>query len=249
MHRVLIEIGPLTIYTYGFMLAVAFLAGIWICGRRAPAYGLTRDLIYDSAVPVIVLGLVGAKLAYVLTSLGEVGHSWRDWFSLVRGGFVYYGGVAGGAVGAIWWLNRRRVPPLEYGDVCAPGMGFSLAIGRLGCWLNGCCYGKPAAWGPALPELADGIGRHPVQLYEAAGAAAIGFGLLLVRRPPPEKRGAVFGLFLVGYAVLRFVLEFLRADYRGPELLGVSVSQLLSLVAFAVGAVLAFRRPVARSGA
>lgn len=241
MHRVLIEIGPVTVYTYGFMLAVSFLFGVWVCGKRAPAHGFTRDQIYDSAIPVLLSGLAGAKLAYVLTSLDEVSFHWRDWLSLVRGGFVYYGGVLGGAAGAIWWARRKGFPVLAFGDACSPGMGFSLAIGRLGCWLNGCCYGRPVAWGLRVPELADGLARHPVQLYEAAGALAIGLALLKARPREPARHGATFGLFLAAYAALRFGLEFLRDDPRGPELAGLSVSQGLSGAALLAGLALVLR--------
>ena len=241
MHRVLVEVGPFTIYTYGVMLAGSFLFGVWVCGRRAPAHGFTRDQIYDSAIPVLLSGLVGAKLAYVVTSFDEVSFHWREWLSLVRGGFVYYGGVIGGAAGAIWWAHRQRFPALAFGDLCSPGMGFSLAIGRLGCWLNGCCYGKAVGWGLKIPDLGDGIARHPVQLYEAVGALVIGLALLPIRRREPARYGATFALFLVGYSALRFGLEFLRDDPRGPALAGLSVSQALSLVALGIGVWL-FRR-------
>ncbi len=250
MHRVLLEIGPVTLYTYGLALAVSFIVGIWLCARRAEAYGFTRAQVHDSAIPVLLAGLLGAKLMYLGTNWEDVSRDWRFMLSVLRGGFVYYGGVAGGTLGAIWWLKRRRLPILAFGDVIAPGMGVALAIGRLGCWLNGCCYGTPVAWGWVLPGLGDAVSRHPVQLYEAAGSLTIGLALLFVptsgskTRPvdaPTGKRGRVFALFLISYAVLRFALEFLRDDPRGPVLAGLSVSQFFSVIGASIGLVLLFR--------
>ncbi len=243
MYRVLAEIGPITLYSYGFMMAISFFVGIWICGRRAAAYGFTRDQVYDSAVPVLLAGLIGAKIAYVATSWEDLSLEWRYWFSLIRGGFVYYGGVAGGAAGAIWWMRRRNLPPLGLGDLAAPSLGVALAIGRLGCWLNGCCYGTPVAWGCVFPGLHDVVPRHPVQLYEAAGTLAIGLGLLFVPHSLGAHRGRTFALFLIPYSFLRFSLEFLRDDPRGPVFAaGLSVSQVLSVAALAIGLWLLFRR-------
>jgi phosphatidylglycerol:prolipoprotein diacylglycerol transferase len=245
VHRILCELGPLTLYSYGLAFALAFLIGIWMCARRAPSYGFTGEQIYDSAVPVLLAAFVGAKGVYLWTSWGEIEWSWRELVSIMRGGIVYYGGVIGGAAGAFWWLNRRRLSILDYGDVLAPGMGVALAIGRLGCWLNGCCYGRPAAWAWPVLALGDGVPRHPVQLYEAAGALAL--GLILIKVPRPGKRGAAMGFFLAGYAVLRFVLENFRDDPRGPVLAGLSVSQIISMAGGMTGLVLIVRNRIRRA--
>ena len=248
MHRVLCEIGPLTLYSYGLAFAISFLVGIWMCARRAPAYGLTGDQIYDSAVPVLLAAFVGAKGVYLVTSWNDIAWSLSELVSIMRGGLVYYGGLIGGTAGTIWWLNRRKLSVLAYGDVLAPGMGVALAIGRVGCWLNGCCYGSQAAWAWPVPALGDGVPRHPVQLYEAAGALSLGLVLVLFPRPRSDNRGAALGWFLAGYAVLRFVIENFRDDPRGGTMLGLSVSQWISVAGLAIGCVLVLRRPAAGAG-
>jgi phosphatidylglycerol:prolipoprotein diacylglycerol transferase len=224
------------------MVALSFIAGLWISARRAARFGSAAEAVYDSAVPVLAAGLIGAKIAYLITNgAGPVG-SVADLVGILRGGFVYYGGVLGGAAGASWWLKRHGWPVLAYGDVCAPGMGFSLAVGRAGCFLNGCCYGPPAPWGIVFPGVGDGVPRVPTQLIEMAGGIAIGVWLLFVPPPVPARRGRVFGLFLAAYAIMRFGLEFLRDDPRGAPVFGLSPSQAASLLGVAIGIWLAVRR-------
>ena len=242
MHPVIVTVLGVQVYAYGFMVALSFLAGIWVCARRAVRYGSAPDAIYDSAVPVLVAGLAGAKLTYLVTNGTGPITGVGDLIGVVRGGFVFYGGVLGGAGAAIWWLKRHHWPVLAYGDVCAPGLGVSLAVGRLGCFLNGCCYGRPAAWGIVFPSVGDGIARIPTQLIEAAGAVAIAVVLLFVPPPPPARRGRILGLFLIAYAFLRFVIEVYRDDPRGGFVLGLSPSQALSLVGLAIGVWLVARR-------
>jgi phosphatidylglycerol:prolipoprotein diacylglycerol transferase len=242
VHPVVVTIFGVQVFAYGFMVALSFLAGLWVCARRALRYGSTPDAVYDSAVPVLAAGLVGAKLAYLVTNGAGPIETVGDAIGIVRGGFVFYGGVLGGAAAAIWWLKRNRWPVLAYGDVCAPGLGVALAVGRLGCFLNGCCYGRPAAWGMVFPSLGDGIARIPTQLFEAAGAIAIGVGLMFVPPPPAGRRGRILGLFLIAYAFLRFGMEILRDDPRGAFVAGLSPSQWLSVVGLAIGGWLAVRR-------
>jgi len=222
-------------------VALAFGVGTWLSARRAPAAGLAPELLYDSAVPVLLSALGGAKLTYLLTVGAGPIHSLADVIGLLRGGFVYLGGVAGGALGAVWWLHRRGVSAFHYADAIAPGMGVSLALGRLGCWLNGCCYGRPVAWGIAIPSLGDGVPRHPVPLYEAAAVLTLGAVLWFV--PPRGARpGRSFGFFLIAYAGIRYAMELLRDDPRG--MIGpLTPSQAMSLGGLAIGLWLALRRP------
>ena len=241
MHPVLATVFGIQVFTYGFMVALSSLAAIWVSARRASRFGSTPDAVYDSAVPVLGLGLVGAKLAYLVTNGPGPVHGLSDLVGIVRGGFVFYGGVIGGTAGAIWWLRRHGWPVLAYGDVVAPALPLAVAVGRLGCWLNGCCYGRPSRWGMAFPALGDAVPRIPTQLIEAAGAALIGVVLLFVPPPRPGRRGSVLGFSLAAYGALRFLVEFLRDDPRGAFVLGLSPSQALSIVALAAGAWLVLR--------
>ena len=223
------------------MVALAFGVGTWLAARRAPACGLAPELIYDSAVPVLLSALAGAKLTYFATVGAGPVNSLTDLIGLLRGGFVYLGGVAGGAIGAVWWLTRRGASPFAFADAIAPAMGVSLAVGRLGCFLNGCCYGRPVAWGIAVPSLGDGVPRHPVPLYEAATVLVLGATLWFVP-PRADRPGRSFGYFLIAYAAIRFGMEMLRDDPRG-SFGALSPSQGFSVLGLAIGVWMAARRP------
>jgi len=239
MHSVLFDIGPLTLYTYGFILAVSFLVSIWVAAWRAGKFGFTRDSVYDSVFPVLISALAGAKLFYLAIEWDEFLRGLAAGpgavISLLRGGLVYYGGVLGGSAGAVLWLWRRKLPVLGFGDMAAPALAIGHALGRIGCFFNGCCYGRPVAWGIVLPELSDGLPRHPVQLYEAGGSLLIALALLARGVPRPERRGEILGTYLASYSILRFALEYLRDDPRGPVVLGLSIAQLMSAVALLIG--------------
>ena len=234
MHRVLFEIGPVTIYSFGIMIALAFLAGIWLSVRRAAVFGYSPETVSDAAVPILVCVLLGAKGAYLMIHAPEISLDWRQAISLVRGGFVFYGGLIGGILCGLVWLKTHGLPVLLFGDLISAPLCFGHAIGRLGCWLNGCCYGKPATWGIALREV-DVLPRIPAQLIEAGGLALLGMALLLLQPAKSGKGGRLLGIYVVSYAVLRFLVEFLRDDPRGGMLLGLSISQWLSMAAFPVG--------------
>jgi len=245
VHRVFLQIGPLTIYCYGVAVATAFLVGIWLTARRGPAFGYSRETVNDSTIPVLVSVLVGAKLAYLLIHSNEVSFGWREIVSLIRGGFVFYGGLIGGVAGGVWWLKSRGLPILPFGDLIAAPLCFGHAIGRLGCWLNGCCYGRPASWGIVMPDV-DILPRVPTQLIEAAGLAVLG-SLLLLARPDRARAGRTLAFYAIGYGILRFAVELLRDDPRGGAWFGMSVSQSLSIAALIAGILLLARaRPASR---
>ena len=237
MHPEIFTIGGFTLYSYGLALALAMAAGVGVSARRAAKFGYTSDDVFDAAMPAVVAGLLGAKILFIATNWGE--YSANPWAILasIRGGFVYYGSLIGGAVGVISWLKWKKFRILPFGDAVAPGLAVGQAIGRLGCFLNGCCYGGPVSWGVVFPSLGDNIPRHPVQLYESAGTLLLALGLS--RMGPKGTGGWVLGMYLLGYGVLRFLLEIMRVDPRGPVLLaGMSVSQVISLGGILIGSIL-----------
>jgi len=240
VHPEIVRIGGFTLYSYGLLLALSMAAGVWLSARRAARFGFVPDDMFDAAMPAVVSGLVGAKLLFLATNWGE--YSADPWAILasLRGGFVYYGSLLGGAIGTIAWLLRKKYPVLRFGDAIAPGLALGQAIGRLGCFLNGCCYGGPVSWGIVFPSLGDGIPRHPVQLYESAGTLLLVLGL--GRMGSRGRGGRVLGAYLVGYGVLRYFLELLRADPRGPVFFsGLTVSQAFSLAGVLIGSIMFLR--------
>ncbi len=243
---------------YGTMLVVGMLAAAWVSGRHGRSLGLTRLDAFDLGLWLLAAGIVGAHLLHAVVS-------WRTYFaggfegwiaSLRRGGLAYYGGLAA-AIPVLWfWGRRRGVPFLDLLDFVAPLGALGLAVTRIGCFLNGCCYGVPSRlpWAVSFPagslpqrgQVAAGLVApaaaslpvHPVQLYEFAAGLVL-FGLFWARFPRRRFAGEVVAAFGLLYGIWRFLAEFLRADAPGwrPETSGLTVYQELSLGVIAIAAV------------
>jgi len=230
LHPVLLDLGFTQIPTYGVLSATGMLLALWLSVRAGRREQIPAATILDLCFWLLCAGIAGSWLLNVLLQLPHYST-----------GFVFYGGAIA-AAGALWlFARRRRLDPWRLGDVLAPGAALAHALGRLGCFAAGCCYGKtcPAPPGVHFPALDTAV--HPTQLYEAAGNVALFFALVVLR---PRKRfhGAVLLAYAAGYATLRFVVEFWRGDPRG-ELGGWSTSQIVALaVAAAVAGAAATRR-------
>ena len=202
-------LGRIRIPAWGTLAALGAAAGLWLCLRLLPK-GRRRDggivLLWALAGAA-----VGAKVSYLFAAPGDVPLR-------LASGFVYYGGLWGGALAAAAAASHRGCPALEITDAASPGLALGHALGRIGCFLAGCCWGIPAPepWGIALPQALAaprGVPLLPVPLYEAAGNALLCAGLLFYRKKKPRRTpGSSTGLYLSAYAVLRFLLEFLRGD-------------------------------------
>jgi phosphatidylglycerol:prolipoprotein diacylglycerol transferase len=238
MHPVLF--GP--VKSYGFLLALSFLLGMALSLRRGRRHGVDPAVIYDLVFMVLVTSLVGVRLAYVLTHLGDF-HSLLQVFAIWDGGLTLYGGILLSSFAVWWFCRRRRLPFLKVADILAPGVILGIGITRLGCFMAGCCYGMPCdlPWAVHFPPGSDPVramgplGLHPSQLYGSAAGFLI-FGLLLLWERWPAAAGATFARFLALYGVARFLEDFTRhyeADQR--LLLGWTNNQWLSLALVAGG--------------
>ena len=258
MHPVLIDIGALQIRSYGFMLALSFLIGIWVAGRRAKRFGIEPQYILDLSVYIILSAVVGSRLLYVVFHLEEF-DSPVEIFALWRGGATFYGGMLLAILVSWIYLRRKRIDFLRVADVMAPSIGLGLLFTRVGCFLSGCCYGKPtehaigvffppdspAGNSAAREAIALGIAQvalHPTQMYAAAYGLII-FVVLLALQPKLMQRGAMFGALLVLYGVARFVVDFYRYYEENARVLaGLTFNQVISVVLFFLGLWLVFRR-------
>ncbi len=211
MHPVLIRIGPITLYGYGLMIALGFLAAAWDLSRRASAAGLDRDRIQNLALAALLVGIVGGRALYVGLNWPQYRSNGWEIFRLDHGGLVFYGGFITGFAAVLWGIRRNRFPLWKTVDLFVPPLVLAHAFGRVGCFLNGCCYGKLASvpWAVAFPG--EGIPRHPAQLYESAFLVFLFFllGSLQRRNPRPGTVLLVYGL---AYGTWRFGIEFLRGD-------------------------------------
>lgn len=240
MHPILLEAGPVTIYTYGVLLAAAYLLGLWLGVRRATQAGLDGNRVMDLGIWVIIAALVGAKGLLFVVDFNHFTSSREEFMSLLRSGGVFYGGLIAASLTCIYQLRKHKLPLWQSGDLFAPGIALGYMVGRLGCLAAGCCYGKPApglAWAVTFtdPAAALNVGTplnvplHPTQLYESLAGLVILLTLLAIERRGRSLPGRTFWQFVLMYAVSRFIIEFFRGDDRGMVSM-FSTSQIISLV-------------------
>ena len=267
MHPVCFRIGSLTVHWYGVLMAVGFLLGFlnWVLLSRRE--GRRFEVLSDLLFWIMVGGIVGARVAYVIADLAYFAKHPLEIIRVDRGGLIYYGGLIGAGV-AIWWFARRRKQRMfDLLDLVITSVPLAHALGRIGCFLNGCCFGTRWAGPWAIRYPADShawcdhvnagllsrfqphsLPVHPVQLYEA-GLNLLLFAALVWLYRHRRVQGVVVSSYLLGYPLLRFGLEFLRGDARtvlGPF----SAAQWISIGLFAAGCVLMAwtRRRAVRAG-
>ena len=240
MHPILFELGPITIYSYGVLLAAAYLLGLWLASRRARQAGLDSNKVLDLGIWVIIAALVGAKLLLFIVDFRHFTSSWQEFTTLLRSGGVFYGGLIAAVLVCIYQLRKHKLPLWTSGDLFAPGIALGYMVGRLGCLMAGCCYGKQTdvAWAITFtnPVANLNVGTplnvplHPTQLYESLAGLLILVALLAVERRGRAFPGRTFWLFVLLYSISRFIIEFFRGDDRGMPLAMLSTSQLISIV-------------------
>ena len=237
MYPTLFRIGNFEITTFGAMVAIAALIGIWLFGREAERSGLPSTAA-DAAIAGVIGGLIGAKLVWAIEFRNE-----GPFFSLFlsRGGLSWFGGFAGGVGTGLFVLRRQRVPLLAALSAAAPALAIGHAIGRIGCFLVGDDYGRATdlPWAVAFPRgLPPTLERvHPTQLYEMAGLLPIAWLLLRWRRAGAAD-AVVFGRYLVLAGTPRFFIEFIRVNRAvlGPF----TVAHLISMCVIFLGLALLF---------
>ncbi|HYK88608.1 MAG TPA: prolipoprotein diacylglyceryl transferase [Acidobacteriota bacterium] len=246
------DVGFVTIHTYGLLLALAFIAGIWLTSRNARRAGMNPDQIWNMGLIVIFAALVGAKVLLFLSDYSYYSQNPREIFSLstLRSSGVYYGGLLLALGASALYLQRVKLPAWNVADLAAPGIALGQAIGRLGCLSAGCCYGKPTSlpWGITFTNkyAYENVGvplntpLHPTQIYEALATFLL-FVFLTWRLSRKHFAGQIILEYLFSYAAIRFVVEFFRDDERGFVLNGLlSTSQLIGLATLLVSVALFF---------
>jgi phosphatidylglycerol---prolipoprotein diacylglyceryl transferase len=232
-------LGQVTVYTYGVLLAAAYLLGLKLAMVRAKKRGLDAARVLDLGIYIIISALVGAKLLLLITDFKSFSADPRELLTLARSGGVFYGGLIVAVIVALWYIRRVGLPLWTTCDVFAPGIALGHVVGRFGCLFAGCCYGKPTTrpWGITFtdPFAAANVGTplgvalHPTQLYEAGAELLILIVLLVTERKGRPFPGRTFWLYMLLYAISRFIIEFYRGDDRGT--VGMfSTSQFISIV-------------------
>jgi len=253
----LFELGRFAIPTYGVLVATGVLIGLFISVRNSAKQGIKPENAWDFGIAVVLAGIIGSKILYVILewhSQYSVGQNLREIFSLdtLQSGGVFSGGLIASFLVAWWFLRKHRMPALATCDAFAPGLAMGHAIGRVGCFAAGCCYGKPTDhwWGVTFknllppPEANALIPREPTQLFES-GAELIIFFILMWMFKRKKFDGQVFGAYLFLYGIARFLVEFVRGDPGRGSVFGglLSGTQLIAIGLVLTGGLIWYLRP------
>jgi len=210
MHPILFHIGDFPIYSYGVMFFLAFAAAILLVRYRLSRYGVEPSSIYLLAALMAITGVIGARIFYVIGHFSEYSSNWGRLFDVNTAGMVFYGGLLFCIPVGIMAVKRMRLPLGKLADAVGLALPLSLAIARVGCFLNGCCGGKPTdlPWAVTFPGSLSAV--HPTQVYEMILDLSVFFALLLISKRL-TKDGDLLLLSIAAYGIIRFVMEFFRA--------------------------------------
>lgn len=226
MHPIICEIGPFTVYSYGLMLAISAFVCIFLLSCEAKRQGFNPDIIIDFVFWILVSGIVGGRIFYVLLNLAFFKQNPKEIFMLWHGGLVWYGGLFAGIIFGLLYLKIKKLPMLKTIDLVAPYASLGQAIGRIGCFLNGCCFGKTVSLG------AYSFAQFPVQLFSSLNLCII-FLILKYRQKKSHPTGEIFFLYLMLASLERFIAEFFRGD-SSVFIGNLTIFQIISLIVLVV---------------
>lgn len=230
MHPVICQIGSLTVYSYGLMLAVAVFICTFFLQKEARRKGIDPNVIVDLVFWIVVSGIVGCRIFYVFLNFSFFAENPSEIFKIHHGGLAWQGGLILGTVTALVLIKSKGLSVKGTLDMFAPYIALGQAIGRIGCFLNGCCYGRESVWGIYFPVHQARL--YPTQLFDALGLLAV-FFILKKFNNAGKKPGETFVLYLIMASSLRFVVEFFRADHE-YVFLNLSVFQIVCIFVIVV---------------
>ena len=253
MHPVFLKIGSFELATYGVMTALGYAAATLYLLPRLKKINLDKDTFWNLLFIAFVGAIVGAKILFIIVSWQELGMTFAQKIITIlkdfRYGFVFFGGMITAVVALVWYMKRKKLPILKTADLLIIALPLGHALGRIGCFCAGCCYGKPTSlpWGVTftnphalVPPSLLGVPLHPTQLYECLGNLLL-FASLHFYYQRQHKEGSVLVIYIFGYSLMRFIIEFFRGDFRGDFFLGLSPSQCISLGAAGIAFTLWFK--------
>lgn len=237
MFPILVKIGPITIHTYGLMMAIGVASAFWFVFVQAKKQGLPASRLIDMAFYTVIISLIGAKLILFVGHFSYYTKYPSELFTLARSGGVFQGGLAFGILFALWYFRKYRIPTWKVGDLAGPALALGHGFGRFGCFMAGCCFGREctAPWGVEFHnEYAHeltGIDLHtpihPVQLYESL-LNFLNFFILFVILKRKRFDGQVFAFYIMNYSIIRYFTEFYRGDHPDRAFLIQNTSPYLS---------------------
>jgi phosphatidylglycerol:prolipoprotein diacylglycerol transferase len=242
MHPVLVKLGPVTVYSYGVMVALGFALAAFLISRHARRLGLAPEKLVDMLVVVLISGIIGARLLYIILNLGYYIAQPVEIFDLAKGGLVWYGGFIAGVIAAVTYIRINKLDFWLVMDLIVPYVALAQALGRIGCLLNGCCYGAPVPtgfpFGVVFPD--SFLVRHPAEIYSSILLIII-YVILRIWQELPHFKGEIFLGYCILYPLKRFGVEFFRGD-NPRAYFGLTISQAISLAVFTAAIVIFIRK-------
>jgi phosphatidylglycerol:prolipoprotein diacylglycerol transferase len=249
VHPIAFHIGSFAVHSYGVMMALAFLAGLWTATLRARRENISGERVADVTLWLMVGAILGARIVYVTTYWKQefADQPLSEIFMIQHGGLVYYGGLIGATIAGMIYIHWKKMPLWKTADVFAPSIALGSVFGRIGCLLNGCCYGRACSLPWAISFPADNplhpptTPVHPTEIYDALLNLVLYIFLAwLFRRKKFD--GQIFATYLIVYAVFRSIVEYFRGDYPPDHVhftFGLTSAQLVSVPIFIIGLALA----------
>ena len=228
MHPELCKIGPFTIYSFGLFLMLAFLVAAGLVRRQAKKENINPDFIFNLSFLTFLVAIAGARFLYVLSNLKYYTDNPLEIIMLQHGGLSWFGGLIFGVAFAVVYLKKKKLSVYKVLDLVVPFLALAQAIGRIGCFLNGCCFGRVSEFGIYFPVHKAIL--IPTQIYSSLTLIVI-FVVLRIIQKRPHKDGEVFFTYLVLYCTKRFFMEFLRAD-TAKLFFDFSLFQIFSIIIF-----------------
>ncbi len=230
MKPILYQCGLFTIYTYGVFVALAFLVSTFLLMKESRRKNFDENFIYNLCIVLLVGGIISARLFYVFLNWDYFKNSLGEIAMLQHGGLVWFGGLIGAFVCGVIFIRIKRMSVLPLLDLLAPYVSLGQAIGRIGCFFNGCCYGRETHWGIYFP--AHGLTLFPSQIIDSLTLLVIFVILRLLQKS--SGKGKIFAFYVILASLQRFFMEFLRGDIR-PFYFGLSIFQWISIALFGCG--------------
>jgi phosphatidylglycerol:prolipoprotein diacylglycerol transferase len=238
----IISIGPVTLHTYGLFVAIGFFTGLMVTIKLGAAEGFSSQQIMDMGFIIILSAIIGSRVMYVLINTSYYTRAPLDMLKIWQGGLVFSGGVIGVVLTMFWYIKRHGLPLGKVADLWAPAIAIGQCLGRVGCFMAGCCYGKETdlAWGVTFthPHCLSPLNTplHPVQLYSSISGLII-FVVVMLLHSKRKFEGQIFLWFLILHSTARLALERFRGDDRGLLLnSNMSMTQFVAVLLLIISA-------------
>ncbi|MEN8152635.1 MAG: prolipoprotein diacylglyceryl transferase [Acidobacteriota bacterium] len=258
MLPVLFKIGPITIHTYGFLLALGVMAAIFLAMRLAKQNNIDTKVLSDFIFYTLITGLLGAKIYLFFSEFNYYINNPSKIKEILTQAGAFYGGLIFGIIFAVWFIKKKNLDLKKIGDIAAPSIALAHFFGRLGCFSAGCCFGREAgscAIGISFPDLHQNTGvpvghsLYPTQLMESVLNLLNFIFLFYFYKKKKKFDGQVFVLYIFNYSVIRFFVEYFRGDHdRGyifggmdNPFLSLSIPQFISLIGVTIAFILYFK--------